>query len=194
MCRPNVRYAKIQYNIEQTNVIAEVRLRILCAKEPAIGAGSFFLCQSGGAGQACREAAEHIRAVFRLQKIRMARVCSMSLFAVKRYCHRAAECKSVSDVCRQKVLPRGEALRLANVRSPQSLCMSRLHAAPVECREQALLLFGYADVCGAAVAVAAALEFCLSQRFDVRGRRLACVALFSCERWCVRRYSKEKTK
>ena len=45
------------------------------------------------------------------------------LFAVKRYCHRAAECKSVSDVCRQKVLPRGEALRLANVRSPQSLRM-----------------------------------------------------------------------
>ena len=48
--------------------------------------------------------------------------------------------------------------------------MSRLPAAPVECREQALLLFGYADVYGAAVAVAAALAFCLSQRFDVRGR------------------------
>lgn len=50
-----------------------------------------------------------MRAVFRLQKIRMARVCSMSLFAVKRCCHRAAECKSVSDVSRPKVLPHDEA-------------------------------------------------------------------------------------
>lgn len=107
------------------------------------------------------------------QKIRMARVCSMSLFAVKRCCHRAAECKSVSDICRQKVFHTTKLSFGKVLQSSKSLCMSRLPAAPVECREQALLLFVYADVCGAAVAAAAALAFCLSQRFDVRGRAVS---------------------
>ena len=97
------------------------------------------------------------------------------LFAVKRYCRRAAECKSVSDVCRQKVLPRGEALRLANVPSPQSLRVSRLSVRPLNAGYKRYCLWGTPTFAERLLRQRrqAALSFCFSRRFDAGGRAVS---------------------
>ena len=104
------------------------------------------------------------------------------LFAVKRYCRRAAECKSVSDVCRQKVLPRGEALRLANVRSPQSLRVSRLSVRPLNAWYKRYCLWGTPTFVGRLSRQRRHCRFVFPDALTRVVGRLACAALFSGKR------------